>query len=253
MNQSSTSKSRKTQGAPARAGGASLESAGTALAPDDSAASTAGASPVDPDSARAAPGGKPKAGRPRTFCAEQALDSAMRVFWEKGYEGSTLPELTRAMGMNRPSLYAVFGNKEQLFHKALERYNATRVVLFDAAMEQPTSRGVVERLLTLFVDAQTEPESPHGCLGINGAVVCRDDVKPIRDELAANRFDNEIKLRQRLQRAVAEGDLPADASAEQLARYVMTVSQGMALQANAGVTRTQLHEVIAMVLRGWPS
>ncbi|MCX7290974.1 TetR/AcrR family transcriptional regulator [Janthinobacterium sp.] len=144
---------------------------------------------------------KAKTGRPRTFDADEALDCAMKVFWEKGYEGSSLPELTKAMGMNRPSLYAVFGNKEQLFHKALERYSDTRMRFFDAALEQPTARQVVEALLTQYVDAQTMPDGPHGCMGVNAALACSDDALPIRDELFARRLRGEIKLRDRLRRA----------------------------------------------------
>lgn len=194
-----------------------------------------------------------KVGRPRGFDEEQALERAMKVFWEKGYEGSSLEELTRVMGISRPSLYAVFGNKEQLFHRSLERYNAMRRCLFDQALAQSTSRDVVERYLTLHVDAQTEPESPRGCLEINGALVCSDEAKPIRDDLAAQRSSQEAKLCERLQRAVDEGDLPAASSAAALARYVTTVSQGMAVQAGAGASREELHEVIAMALRAWPA
>ena len=191
-------------------------------------------------------------GRPRTFDADQALDCAMEVFWEKGYEGSSLPELTRAMGMNRPSLYAVFGNKEQLFHKAMARYNAARLQPFEDALAQGSARAVVECLLKHDADALTEPEKPHGCLGINGALVCSDEARPIRDDLAGQRLEKEACLCRRFERARADGDLPADTSPEQLARYVMTVSQGMAVQASAGVSREQLHEVITMVLRAWP-
>ncbi|WP_295999845.1 TetR/AcrR family transcriptional regulator [Rugamonas sp.] len=194
-----------------------------------------------------------KSGRPRTFDADHALDQAMKVFWEKGYEGASLPELTEAMGMNRPSLYAVFGNKENLFHKALERYALPREQLFAAALAQPTARAVVEYLLHSNADGQTESDQPHGCLVINGALACSDDAQPIREELIAHRSGNEARLRDRLLQAKTDGDLPADTCAGQLARYVMTVSNGMAVQAAAGATREQLHEVVALVLRGWPA
>lgn len=194
-----------------------------------------------------------KAGRPRTFDAEQALDSAMRVFWQKGYEGSSLPELTKAMGMNRPSLYAVFGNKEQLFRKALDRYEAARRRLYDEALAAPTARAVVEAVLRNFVDLQTEPDKPHGCMGINGALACSDDALPVRDELIARRLKGEEQLRARLQRAAAEGDLPAGSDPDSLARYVMTVAQGLGVQAVAGVQRRQLHQVVDVTMAGWPS
>ena len=121
-----------------------------------------------------------KTGRPRTFDADIALDKAMKVFWEKGYEGSSLPELTEAMGMNRPSMYAVFGNKENLFRLALDRYGATHDPLFNAALKEPTARAVVEHFLRGNADAQTETDQPAGCLVINGALACSDDALPIR-------------------------------------------------------------------------
>lgn len=193
-----------------------------------------------------------KIGRPRTFDADNALEKAMKVFWEKGYEGSSLPELTEAMGMNRPSLYAVFGNKENLFRLALERYGATHDPLFDAALEKNTARETVEHFLRGNANAQTQEETPHGCLVINGALACSDDALPIRNSLIERRAAAEVRLRERFERAQVEGDLPADFCASQMARYVMTVSNGMAVQAAAGATRQQLQEVVDQVLRGWP-
>ncbi len=196
--------------------------------------------------------GRPRTGRPRTFDEDVALDRAMEVFWEKGYEGSSLPELTAAMGMNRPSLYAVFGNKEALFRRAVERYQSTRMDFCDAALEQATSREVVERLLRGSADAQTCPNSPHGCLGTSGALACGDEARPLRDELVALRSAREDRLRQRLARAVTEGDLPAHADAAQLASFVATVLQGMAVQAAGGATRGQLYRTIDFVMAAWP-
>ncbi|SEN25330.1 transcriptional regulator, TetR family [Duganella sp. CF517] len=193
-----------------------------------------------------------KTGRPRTFDAETALDKAMKVFWEKGYEGSSLPELTEAMGMNRPSLYAVFGNKENLFRMALDRYGATHDPLFNAALKEATARAVVEHFLRGNADAQTETDKPHGCLVINGALACSDDALPIRNSLIERRAASEEKLRERFERAKVDGDLPADSCSGQMARYVMTVSNGMAVQAAAGATREQLQGVVDQVLRGWP-
>ena len=176
----------------------------------------------------------------------------MKVFWEKGYEGSSLPELTEAMGMNRPSLYAVFGNKENLFRLALDRYGATHDPLFNAALKESTARAVVEHFLRGNADAQTETDKPHGCLVINGALACSDDALPIRNSLIERRAASEEKLRERFERAKVEGDLPADSCSGQMARYVMTVSNGMAVQAAAGATREQLQGVVDQVLRGWP-
>ncbi|WP_229430145.1 TetR/AcrR family transcriptional regulator [Pseudoduganella umbonata] len=195
---------------------------------------------------------RPRTGRPRTFDEDDALDRAMEVFWEKGYEGSSLPELTAAMGMNRPSLYAVFGNKEALFRRAVERYQSTRLDFCDAALEAATSREVVERLLRGSADVQTCPDSPHGCLGTSGALACGDEARPLRDELVALRSAREQRLRQRLERAVAEGDLPAHADAAQLASFVATIVQGMAVQAAGGATRDELYRTIDFVMAAWP-
>src|SRR3981189_1908276 len=86
-------------------------------------------------------------GRPREFCVDEALAKALRVFWSKGYEGASLSDLTEAMGITRPSLYAAFGNKEALFRKALDLYEHDKLAFVGAALEAPTARGVAERLL----------------------------------------------------------------------------------------------------------
>jgi len=194
-----------------------------------------------------------KTGRPRTFDEDAALEQAMKVFWEKGFEGSSLQDLTDAMGMNRPSLYAIFGNKENLFRMAVERYSAGHEPETIAALMEPTARAVVEHLLRAAADAQTEEGKPHGCLVINGALACGEEALPVRQSLAGRRAQKEDKLRQRFERAKREGDLPADSCALQLARYVMTVSHGMAVQATDGATRQQLYQVVDQVLRSWPA
>jgi AcrR family transcriptional regulator len=194
-----------------------------------------------------------KTGRPRTFDEDAALEKAMKVFWEKGYEGSSLPDLTEAMGMNRPSLYAVFGNKENLFRKAVERYQASHEPLFTASLAEPTALAVVAHLLRGTADAQTESDAPHGCMVVNGALACGEEAQPIRHSLIERRAEKELKLRDRFEQAKRDGDLRSDACAIQLARYVMTISNGMAVQAVDGATRAQLHEVVDQVLRCWPS
>src|SRR5437762_10822949 len=103
-------------------------------------------------------------GRPREFDTEQALDAALEVFWRKGYEGASLPDLTEAMGINRPSLYAAFGNKEELFRTVVTRYVEGPAAFVREALEEPTARGVAERLLSAAVDLVTDPRNPRGCL-----------------------------------------------------------------------------------------
>ena len=192
-------------------------------------------------------------GRPRAFDIEKALDRALQVFWRKGYEGTSVSDLTKAMGINRPSLYAAFGNKEALFRKALERYTEGPAAYMRTALDEPTARAVVERLLRGVVDLLTDPGTPRGCLAVQGALACGDAADAVREELIARRAAGEAALRQRLERAIADGDLPADADAADLARYVTTVSQGMAVQAAGGASREELQRVVEMALRAWPA
>ena len=197
---------------------------------------------------------KPSAppGRPRAFCVEQALDRALRVFWQKGYEGTSLSDLTDAMGINRPSLYAAYGNKEALFRKALDRYAESSAAFLRRSIEQPTARAVVEHLLFAAVDGITCPENPHGCLTVRCTLSSGEAADSIRLELASRRANGESMLRQRLERAQEEGDLPADANAADLARFVTTVSQGMSVQAAGGANREQLRQVAMTALKAWP-
>jgi AcrR family transcriptional regulator len=191
-------------------------------------------------------------GRPREFDAEKALDRALKVFWRKGYEGASLPELTRAMGINRPSLYAAFGNKEALFRKVLDRYAEGPAAYFREALNEPTARSVAERMLVGAVDLLTGPRSPRGCLLVHGALACGEAAESIRRELASRRAAGEAAIRQRFERALAEGDLPPDVCPADLARYVVTVRQGMAVQAAGGAGREELRRVAEMALRAWP-
>ncbi len=199
--------------------------------------------------------GKPAAsiGRPRLFDIDKALDRALHVFWHKGYEGSSLTDLTRAMGINRPSLYAAFGNKETLFRKALDRYTSGPAAYVRLALEEPTARAVIERLLYGAVDLLTNPHSPPGCLMVQGALACGETADSIRQELASRREAGEVAIRQRLKRAISDGDLPVDTNAADLARYVATVIHGLAVQAAGGANRKDLLRVVETALRAWPT
>ncbi len=191
-------------------------------------------------------------GRPRAFDTDKALDCALRVFWRKGYEGTTLPDLTKAMGINRPSLYAAFGNKEELFRKALDRYAEGPAAFVREAFEKPTAREVVERFLTGAAELLTDPCNPCGCLAVQGALACGETANPIRQELIARRTATESALRERLERAKSTGDLPPDTNPADLARYIATVSNGMAVQATSGASRDDLQRIVQIVLRAWP-
>lgn len=192
-------------------------------------------------------------GRPREFDVDKALDRALRVFWRKGYEGATLPDLTRAMGINRPSLYAAFGNKEGLFRRALDHYAAGPAAYVREALDEPTARAVAERLLGGAIDLLTGPRTPRGCLLVQGALACGDAAESVRRELAARRQRTDTAVRQRFERARAAGDLPGGADPGELADFVMTVLRGMAVQAAGGAGREELRRVVALALRAWPT
>lgn len=192
-------------------------------------------------------------GRPRVFDVDEALDRALRVFWRKGYEGTSLSDLTRAMRISRPSLYAAFGNKEQLFRRVLDRYAEGPAAYVEEALAEPTARAVVERLWRGAVDQLTAPRSPRGCLLVQGALACGDEAEPIRRELATRRGAGVAALRARFERAVAERDLPPGSDPGELARYAAAVTHGMAVLAAGGAVREELARVADRALRGWPS
>ncbi|MDO8978119.1 MAG: TetR/AcrR family transcriptional regulator [Afipia sp.] len=191
-------------------------------------------------------------GRPREFDLDQALENALHVFWEKGYEGASMADLTEAMGITKPSLYAAFGNKEELFRKAFDSYADGPAGYTKLALQQPTARAVIEHLLYGEVDAVTDPDCPAGCLSINGALTCGDAAESIKQELVARRAKFESDLRERFEQARSDGDLPAHADAEVLARYASTIAQGIAVQAVGGAKRDELKKIVEVVLMTWP-
>lgn len=191
-------------------------------------------------------------GRPRAFDIDEALERAMRVFWQHGYEGASLDDLTGAMRINRPSLYAAFGNKQALFAKALDRYQAGPADYVREALEAPTSRAVAKRILEGAIHLLTDPRNPKGCLFVQGALACSSESDDVRAELAARRDAGVALMRRRFKRAIAEGDLPTGADAAALARYVATLAHGLAVQAASGAGKKELLEVARLALRSWP-
>ncbi|KYK49184.1 TetR family transcriptional regulator [Bradyrhizobium liaoningense] len=182
-------------------------------------------------------------GRPREFDAEMALDQAMEVFWRHGYEGATIAQLTEAMGINPPSLYACFGNKEGLLKAALDRYTKLRNIWMEEVVAAPTARAVAERMLMGIADKQTDPANPPGCLLVQGGIACGTGSENVPFELAARRAQNEDQLRDRFIRAKAEGDLKPTSDPAALARYVSAVSVGMGVMASSGADREALRQV----------
>ncbi|MCU1467734.1 MAG: TetR family transcriptional regulator [Actinomycetia bacterium] len=192
-------------------------------------------------------------GRPREFDEEEVLDVAMRLFWEHGFDGTSMSELTEAMGINRRSVYAAFGNKEALFTAALERYLAGPGAFVAKARAQPTAREVAEAFLRGSVEAFTSSDRPSGCMAVQSALTCSDASAAVRSDLAARRMAGVDAFRERFDRAQLDGDLPADVDTRALASYVVALSYGFSVQANSGVGREVLSRTVEFVLSTWPS
>jgi len=192
-------------------------------------------------------------GRPREFDIDTALDRASDLFWRNGYDGTSLTDLTTAIGITPPSFYFAFGSKEQLFERVLERYVSGHLSFFEEALRQPTARAVAERVLNGFADAYTDPSHPPGCLGLNCSLPCPEDADPIRTMLARMREETRTRLRKRFEQAKQTGDLPAGSQPSDLARLVLVVGWGMAVDAQSGAKRKDLHRIVAATLKAWPT
>ncbi|MFD9704493.1 TetR/AcrR family transcriptional regulator [Lentzea sp. NPDC059081] len=193
-----------------------------------------------------------KLGRPREFDVDEALEQAVLVFWEHGFEGASLTDLTTAMGISRKSMYAAFGNKEELFRKALQRYSEGPGAYAARALEQPTALAVATSFLNGCLYSSTKPTRPPGCLYVKGQLTAGEPGGPVDRAVTADRDEGFAGLRARFQRAVDEGDLPPETDACQLARYVVTVANGLCVQASGGVRRDELQPVVDAALRNWP-
>jgi AcrR family transcriptional regulator len=193
-----------------------------------------------------------RAGRPRGFNQDQALDCAMHVFWRKGFEGASLNDLTAAMGIQPASLYKAFGNKRTLFEKALARYLAGPVAFMHDALTEPTAFAVADRILRRTAEFLTEGRSRCGCMTIQAALAGGVEGAPIRRMLIALRVKEQDALCRRFERAKSEGDLPSHADGADLARFVTAIYQGMTVQAINGASREDLLRLSDTALRIWP-
>jgi AcrR family transcriptional regulator len=192
-------------------------------------------------------------GRPREFCLDEALAAALRVFWSKGYEGASMTELTEAMGITKPSLYAAFGNKEALFRKTLDLYEREKMAYVGQALAKPTARAVAEHMLRGSVENQTSNCEPRGCLGVISSVACGAEAESIRADVHERSKVAKAALIERMERAKTEGDLPDHVDVEALTGFLYALMQGMAVQAGAGASRAELDRLVDTSMLMWPS
>ncbi|GAB7188010.1 TetR/AcrR family transcriptional regulator [Kitasatospora sp. Ki12] len=227
-----------------------VETAGPKAAPK--AAETAAA--TAPETGSAAPATRPRRGRPPAFDRTEALSAATRLFWERGYEATSVTDLTTAMGMRPGSLYAAFGDKRSLFEEVVRRYGTSPVGAFAAVAltEEPTAYGAFARILREAAAIYPDPSHPAGCLVISAATNVSAQDAGIQDHLRELRNGNTRVFAERLRRAREEGELPPEADPEALAGYLATVIQGMSQQARDGATAADLARTAELALRAWP-
>ncbi|MFD9069863.1 TetR/AcrR family transcriptional regulator [Streptomyces lasiicapitis] len=191
-------------------------------------------------------------GRPRAFDRDTALRRAMEVFWKQGYEATSMTDLTSAMGIASPSLYAAFGCKEALFREAVTLYDATEGAHMARALtELPTAKGAVEAVLRYNARAYADEGTPHGCMVVLAATNCSPANAPVQEHLATWRQAGVDQMARRLERAVDEGELPAATDTEAMAVFYTTVIHGMSLRARDGSTRAELDKTVDRAMAAW--
>lgn len=198
---------------------------------------------------------KPRGGgRPRTFDPDRALDAAMHLFWEHGYEATSLAMLREAMGLTPPQIYNAFTDKETLFRKALTRYHETEIGFALEALSAPVpTREAIRRLLLSAAEAYSRPGKPGGCLFVSGALAASPQAQAIADELKAYRKASEAAIAERLAKGSAMGDLPEGPSVEGLAKYIAGVMNGMSIQARDGASAEELRIMAQTALAALPA
>jgi len=191
-------------------------------------------------------------GRPRSFDRDQALDRAMDVFWQKGYEAASLSDLTKAMDINPPSLYAAFGDKEGLFIEAVRRYHAS-VQTQCPHSESGSARDAVETLLTDLAKVFTDSNHPRGCLAVMAMTTASTTSPRLQELLAEQRALAKGRLRARIEKGVKDGELPPDTDIAALTNFYSAVISGMSLQARDGASRKTLLAMVDTAMRAWPA
>ena len=191
-------------------------------------------------------------GRPRSFDRSAALARAMEVFWTKGYEGASISDLTEAMGIGSPSLYAAFGSKEALFREAIELYGRTEgPAIWDAVENAPDARSAVAGFLTATAHSFSRPGKPRGCMVVLSQLNPTEASASVCAALRENRAQGQSGLERRLRRAVEVGELAPGTDVAALAAFYLTVQQGMSIQARDGASEETLLAVAKGAMAAW--
>jgi AcrR family transcriptional regulator len=193
--------------------------------------------------------GNGRTGRPISFDKDAALEAAMLLFWERGYEGTSMADLTQAMGLNPSSIYAAFGDKHALFQLAVKRYMQMRAQYAGKALEEPTLEKVVRALFDSTVAFLTTPGHPPTCMTLAGAVGCSVEATPARDLMMEIRKQNEVAMKERFLQARKSGELCKDVNVDDYTRYLSSILAGLSIQAANGSTKTELKRTAKMALR----
>ena len=192
-------------------------------------------------------------GRPRGFDRDVALRAVMLLFWKQGFDGTSYTDLTRATGMSKPTIYATFGDKIELFRKAMTFYAEQSMTVYQDALEQPTAREAVEACLRLARGLNDKTDEPLVCFLVQGALTGSADTKELRTELSALQRQATQLLQKRLDQGKRKGELPPNANTKVMAEYFTSVVTGLSVQASNGATTRDLHQVIEMAMAAWPS
>lgn len=191
-------------------------------------------------------------GRPRGFDREAALEQAVQLFWRHGYEGTSVADLVKALGINPPALYSAFGSKEGLYREALDRYLHEAGGFYARTLaEEKTARDAVARILREGATAFTGTIA--GCMLSTAVLACAPEHQEVAQEVSALRTARRSLLAERIARGIAEGDVPPGTVPDQLAAFCMAVLQGMAVQAKDGADEATLLAVADTAMRAWPT
>jgi AcrR family transcriptional regulator len=190
-----------------------------------------------------------KTGRPISFDKDAALEAAMLLFWERGFEGASMADLTQVMGLNPSSIYAAFGDKHALFSLAVKRYMETRAQYATKALEEPTLEKVIRALFDNTISFLTTPGHPPTCMTLAGAVGCSVDATPARDIMTEIRKRNEAAMKERFLQARKRGELPKDVNVDDYTRYLSSILAGLSIQAANGSTKAELKRTAQIAVR----